>query len=283
MKFLLSNSLLKEAILIIFGAMFSAFGIVCFLVPNDMVTGGTSGLSLVFHHAAGFFSIGVWMAIINLPLLMVAMRYFGKRYVTKSIITILLIAGCTDILSEFLQVGAVTSQSVLVAVFGGAMIGVGIGLIIRAKSSGGGTVIVASLVSLKTNFKTSEIILFFDAIIITLSFFVLPDIDRILWSVIGIYVSSKVLDVMLSGRVTKKLVHIATSKPKRVSEEIVKKFALYGTLLHGENIKMQKDSKIILVVIDATKIQTLEELVHKYDENAFLIITDAAKLYGRDN
>ncbi len=281
MKNYLSFLSIKDSIFIGIGSFFAALGMILFLVPNQMVTGGTAGLSLLLHHTMTFFSIGVWMTLINLPLLLLGIKHFGKSYAIKSIITILFISACVDILKEILEVKAVVNDDVLASIFGGIFIGVGIGLILKAKSSAGGTTILASIIASKTHYKAAEVLLFFDGIIILLSYFVFDDIEKVLFSIISIYSTTKIIDVLMSGRVTKKTVHLVTSKVEDISREIIEEFGPHGTILKGKNLDTKSDKKMILVVIDATKIQVLNDIARKYDDEAFLVISDASELHGR--
>ncbi len=281
MKNYLSILSIKDSIFMIVGSFFASLGMILFLVPNQMVTGGTAGLSLLLHHVMTFFSIGVWMTVINLPLLLLGIKYFGKNYAVKSIITILLISAFVDILKEFLEIKSIVDDDILASVFGGIFIGIGIGLVLKVKSSAGGTTILAAIIASKTHYKAAEVLLFFDGIIILLSYLVFGDIEKVLFSVISIYATAKVIDVLISGRVTKKTVHLVTSKVEDISKEIIKEFGPHGTILKGKNLDTKSDKKMILVVVDAAKIQVLNDIARKYDDEAFLVISDASELHGR--
>ncbi len=281
MKINFSLSHIVDSIFILLGSVFIAIGLVSFLVPNNMVTGGTAGLSLLLHHSMSFFTIGVWMIIINVPLLLLGIKYFGKLYAIKSIITIIIISAFIDIAKEFLHLSALSSNDILSAIFGGIFIGMGLGLIIKAKSSAGGTTIIAAIVSSKSHYKASEVLFIFDVIIILLSFFVFSDVDKVLFSVISIYSTTKIIDVILSGRSTKKTVHLVSSKIEEISKEIIENFGPYGTILQGYELDKKKNKEMILVVIDASKIQVLREIAQKYDKDSFLVIADASELHGR--
>ncbi len=279
-----TNSLLsfiKDSIFIILGSICLSIGVVSFLVPNDMVTGGTAGLSLLLNHSMSFFTIGAWMIIINVPLLLVGIKYFGKIYAIKSIITIFVISAFIDITREVFNLSALSSNDILASIFGGIFIGLGLGLIIKAKSSAGGTTIIAAVVSSKSQYKAAEVLLFFDAIIISLSFLVFSDVDKVLFSVISIYATTKIIDVILSGRVTKKTVHLVTSQVEEISKEIIENFGPYGTILKGYELDKKRDKEMILLVVDTSKIQLLREIAQKYDKDSFLVIADASELHGR--
>lgn len=280
MKSSLMIDLIKNSFYIFLGAIFLTIGVVCFLVPNNLITGGTAGLSLLLYQISSI-TIGTWMIVINVPLLLLGVKYFGKNYAVKSIISIFLTSFLIDIAKEYFQVQAITNESILASIFGGIFIGIGLGLIIKTKSSVGGTTIMAAIIASKTHYKAAEVLLFFDALIILFSLFVFFDNDRVLYSILSIYITAKVVDVILSGRITKKTVHIVTSKTKEISQEIVENFGPHGTILKGDDLSEGKDKQMILIVIEASKIQLLREIAKKHDEDSFLVIVDASELHGR--
>ncbi len=274
-------SFIKDMILISLASVFLSIGVVCFLVPNSMLTGGTAGLSLLLYHSSKFLTIGTWMILINVPLLLIGIKYFGKMYAIKSILTIFIISVFIDIAKEVLQLSALSLDDTIAAIFGGIFIGLGLGMIIKAKSSAGGTTIIAAVISSKTHYKAAEVLLVFDGIIISLSMFVFSNIDKVLFSIISIYVTTKIVDMILSGRNNKKTVHLVSSKIEEISQEIIENFGSYGTILKGYELDKKKDKEMILLVIDSSKIQLLREIAQKYDEESFLVIADASELHGR--
>ena len=223
---------MKDYLYILLGSILLAIGVVSFLLPNNIITGGSAGLSLLLHHLSSF-TIGSLMIMINLPLILLSVKYFGKNYAIKTIITIILISVFIDIANEFLNLNAATDETILAAIFGGICIGLGLGFVIKGKSSAGGSTIIASIVASKTHYKASEIILLIDAIIIALSIYVFNDIEKALWSILSIYITSRVIDVILTGRVSKKVVYIVSNEVEKVSEQIIKRLGDDGTILNG--------------------------------------------------
>lgn len=273
---------MKDFIYIILGAIFLAIGVVSFLLPNNIITGGTAGLSLLLHHISPF-TIGSLMIMINLPLLLLSIKYFGKKYAIKSILTIILISVFIDIMNEFLNLEAATDETILATIFGGIFIGLGLGLVIKGKSSAGGSTIIASIVASKTHYKASEVILLIDALIISLSIYIFNDLEKALWSILSIYVSSRLIDIILSGRPSKKVVHIVTNEVEIVSAQIIERLGEEGTILNGFGLDNEQDKTMILIVVEISKIQVLKDIIKEYDPKSFLVITEASELLGRGN
>jgi len=279
------NNFLKSGVLlscmyILAGSVFSAFGVVSFLVPNSLVTGGTAGLALLLYHLDSF-SIGTWMFLINVPLVLIGIKYFGKAYAVKSVATIVLISLLIDLFNEFFSFPSFTNETLLGAIFGGVFIGLGIGLIIKGKSSAGGSSIIATIVASKTKYKASETMLFIDAIVILFSIYVFNDVDKALWSILSIYVSAKVLDLILTGRPSKKVVHLVTNKVKELSLVIKNELGPEGTIIEGKDLDYQEEKRMILIVVDVSKLQALREIAKENDPKSFLIISEASEFQGR--
>ncbi len=273
---------MKDYLYILIGSIFLAIGVVSFLLPNNIITGGSAGLSLLLHHLSAF-TIGSLMIMINLPLIFLSIRYFGKKYAIKTILTIILISVLIDIANEFLDLSAVTDETILAAIFGGICIGLGLGLVIKGKSSAGGSTIIASIIASKTHYKASEVILLIDAVIIALSIYVFNDLEKALWSILSIYVTSRVIDIILTGRASKKVVYIVSNEVEKVSQQIIKRLGDDGTILNGSGLHKEENKTMILIVVEVSKIQVLKDIIKEYDPESFLVITEASELLGRGN
>lgn len=267
---------------IIMGSIFCAIGVVYFLVPNSLITGGTAGLALLLHHLTPF-TIGTWMFLINVPLVLVGTKYFGKMYAIKSVSTIVLISVLIDVLNELVKLPAITNETLLGSIFGGIFIGLGLGFIIKGKSSAGGSSIIATIIASKTKYKASEAMLFIDAAVILFSIYVFGDVDKALWSIVSIYASAKVIDVVLTGRPSKKVVHLVTTKVDVVAEEVRKQLGEEGTIVRGKNLFDRDDKTMILIVVEIAKIQVLKEIAKNNDPDSFLVISEASEFLGRGN
>jgi uncharacterized membrane-anchored protein YitT (DUF2179 family) len=210
------------------------------------------------------------------------MKYFGKAFVVKTFISIALISLFTDLLKEFIDLQPVTNETILASVFGGLLIGLGVGLVMLGKSSTGGTTILAEVIALKTQYKTSQVILVIDAFIMFASIFVYGDVEKALFSVMGVYVTSRVVDILLSGKPAQKAVSIVANNVEVLSSEILKHLGEHGTILQGVNLNQKDTRTLILVIVDISKLQLLKEIINEHDPDAFLVIQEASELYGRD-
>lgn len=280
MNSLLSKEELKNYSFILVGCFILAIAVVGFFLPNQLITGGTAGLALLLHYITPL-TIGSLIAIINLPLIIIGIKYLGKMFAIRTIVTIILISILIDFFAEVIQLKPFIIDTALSAIFGGIFIGIGLALVIRGNSSAGGSTIVARIISSKTEIKPGQVILVIDTLIIVSSLFILDDTAKILWSIISIYVTTKVIDVMLTGNLNKKVVYLVTKKTSILKEKIREELGPEGTILRGDGLFEGEGKEMILIVVKVGKLQRLRQMVKESDPEGFLIITEATEMLGR--
>ncbi|MCG3692710.1 YitT family protein [Aliarcobacter butzleri] len=272
---------LKHYIFIVLGSLAMAFGTVCFLSPNQIITGGGVGISLLLHALFPQITLGIFMAIVSIPFLIMSYIYFGKYYLFKTFIVVILLSTFTDVLKEVLHVKPMTNDILLAAIFGGIFIGLGVGFVIKGRASTGSTSVVGEIVAKKTKYKAAEVLLAIDATIMFASVFVYNDINKSLYSMISVYVGIRVIDMILTGRPSKKIVNIVSNNVEVLKEQIRERIEEHGTILTGIGLHQGQNKTIIYVTVEASKIDLLKNLISKYDPDAFMIITEASEFLGR--
>lgn len=272
---------LKHYIFIVLGSLFMAFGTVCFLSPNQIITGGGVGISLLLHALFPQITLGIFMAMVSIPFLILSYVYFGKYYLFKTFIVVILLSTFTDVLKEVLHIKPMTNDILLAAIFGGIFIGLGVGFVIKGRASTGSTSVVGEIVAKKTKYKAAEVLLAIDATIMFASVFVYNDINKSLYSMISVYVGIRVIDMILTGRPSKKIVNIVSNNVEVLKEQIRERIEEHGTILTGIGLHQGQNKTIIYVTVEASKIDLLKNLINKYDPDAFMIITEASEFLGR--
>ena len=272
---------LKQYIFIVLGSLFMAFGTVSFLSPNQIITGGGVGISLLLHALFPQITLGIFMAIVSIPFLIMSYIFFGKYYLFKTFIVVILLSTFTDVLKEVLHVKSMTNDILLAAIFGGIFIGLGVGFVIKGRASTGSTSVVGEIVAKKTKYKAAEVLLAIDATIMFASVFVYNDIDKSLYSMLSVYVGIRVIDMILTGRPSKKIVNIVSNNVEVLKEQIRERIEEHGTILTGIGLHQGQNKTIIYVTVEASKIDLLKNLITKYDPDAFMIITEASEFLGR--
>jgi len=275
-----SKTELKNFSFIFVGSLFLGLGVVGFFVPNGLLTGGTAGLSLLLHYVTSY-TVGSLMIAVNIPLLIIGGKYLGKMFAIRTIITILLISLVIDVFAQIVHLQPFILDTILAALFGGIFIGIGLALVIKGNSSAGGSTIVARIVASKTEIKPGQVILIIDSLIIFSALFVFDDTAKVLWSIVSIYITTKVIDMILTGSLNKKVVYLVTSKTDELKVQIRDHLGPHGTIINGDGLFEGENKKMILIVVEVTKLQYLRQLVRENDPDGFLIISEASEMMGR--
>ena len=265
---------------ILLGSLIMAFGVVSFLSPNHIATGGTAGLAIVLHSVVNL-SIGVLMALVNIPLIIIGWKYLGQKFALKTVICILLIVVFVDLFAQVFKTPNLSTNLMLAALYGGVSVGSGLGLIFKGGASAGGGTILAKIISTKTNLKTSSVILILDALVVISAAFVFKSIELGLWSLISIYVGSKLIDTILVGAQNQKIVHISSSKNLiELSRIISESIGVSGTIVNGNDLNSSEKKDIIFIMIDKNRINTLKQIVYHYDSEVKMIVMEATEVLG---
>lgn len=267
---------------IILGSLVMSLGIVGFLSPNHIATGGTAGLAIVLNNVF-HLSIGLLMALINVPLLIVSLKYLGKKFAINTIICIASIVFFVDLLAKVIHLQSLSNNLMLATLYGGVTVGAGLGLIFKGGASAGGGTILAKIISANTSVKTSTVILVLDALVVASAGIVFNSMELALWSLISIYVASKLIDLILVGANSQKIVHISSAKSlKELSLIITENLGISGTIIKGNDLGDTEYKDIIFLMIDKNKLTPLKQLVLEYDQNVKMIVMEATEVLGKE-
>lgn len=222
---------------------------------------------------------GVVIFLINIPILFLGYKKLGKRMILISLYAIAITSIVVDFTTE---IGlCLTEVPLLAALFGGALIGFGIGIIFRNGGTTGGTDIVVRLVKLKyRHIKTGVIFMMTDIIIVSISALVFKDIDTALYAGISIMVSSLVMNKALYGGDEARLIYIVSEKNNEIADVLLSKVGAGVTYLKGRGAYLGVEKDIIMCVIRIQQLPAVEEEVKEIDENSFMIITSATEIFG---
>lgn len=268
-------------LLILLGSAVMAFGIVGFLSPNHIATGGTAGLAIVLNQLLKL-SIGSWMALINIPLLIISLKHLGKRFAIKTIVCIAAIVVLVDFFAKGIALPALSTNPMLATLYGGVTVGIGLGLIFKGGASAGGASILAKIFNEKFAIKSSTIIFILDAIIVASAGIVFKSIELALWSLISIYVASKLIDTILVGAQSQKIVHISSLKSlQELSKIISENLGISGTIIKGNNLQISEYKDIIFIMIDKNRLNELKQIVLEYDKDVKMVVMEAVEILGK--
>lgn len=266
----------KDILQVIFGSFILALSFQIFLLPNEIISGGVSSLSIVIYEVIGL-SPAITQYLFNIPLLIMSFIFLGKEVGIKSVIGSLLFPFFTGLVSSF---PTLTSDLFLASLFGGVLTGIGVGIVYRGKGSTGGTSTVAQLISKYANLTLGNAILFADGIVILIGFFVF-DLEAILYGIITLTVASRVIDIVLVGASVQKTIFIITDQTERIREEILDNFDRGVTLFDARGGFRNEPKEMMMVVIEEREITALREMIIEKDDDAFVIVMAASEVMGR--
>lgn len=262
----------------IVGSALFAVGFAFFLQPNDMSSGGISGLALVAVELLGFGSVGLYTVIINLPLFLLGGRKIGKRFFFGSILGMLLSSGLIDLLAA---VPVPTVEPLLGVLYGGVICGVGLGIVFVCGTSTGGSDILVRLLKLKyRNVPIGQISMCFDALVVILTGLVFRDLNKALYTGVTAVLCGKMVDAVVYRFDYSKVVLIISPEYEAIAREIGIQLDRGATFLHGEGSYSHAQTKVVLAAVKRQQITELKELVMQLDPNAFLIVQEAHQVLG---
>ena len=273
---------LKRFIYITIGATLLAIGVVLFLIPNQIVSGGTPGISILLNYFTGI-PAGLLMFLVNVPLVLMSIRYIGKGFTIRTIYSITISSLVVDILREFLQLSAWTQEPILAAIFGGVAIGLGLGFIIAGNASAGGPSIIARMIADKMHWKQANVIIALDIMIVMIAGIVFQSIESALWSLVSVYTTGQSMNILISGRPSKKVVHISSKKVESLLYHISHNLQMEGSIINGLGFDLIEERRILMLIVDNNKIHLLHETVSEYDSEALVVVMEASQLHGRGN
>ncbi|MBR5786789.1 MAG: YitT family protein [Clostridia bacterium] len=270
-----------KAVLILTGALVAGLGINMFLEPIGIAPGGISGIAVVISYIfRGKLPVGVLTFILNLPLFIIGYKYIGRQFILKSVIGTALFSFMLDLTSSFgnLLKG---DNKLLYALWGGAAIGCGLGMIFRGGASTGGTDIIARLMQKKINMMTmGKAVLWLDFIFLAIVAFVYKSIEAALYTGVAVFVASKVVDTIESGINYAKEVVVFTEQPEEMSKEIINRLRRGVSVIEAKGMYSKQKKYMVVCVVYNRQVTDLRKIVNKYDSNAFVIIKEVRETTG---
>jgi uncharacterized membrane-anchored protein YitT (DUF2179 family) len=258
-----------------FGALLMAVGLEIFLVKNKVVDGGITGISIMLSHVVGW-KLGFFLFLLNLPFVYLGYKQIGKTFALSTIYGISALSLFAIMLHP---VQAFTDDVLLATVFGGMLIGLGVGTVIRSGGALDGTEILAILINKKVPVSVGNIIMFFNLFILTAAGFVFSW-ERAMYSLLAYYIASKAIDAVVEGFEQSKSVWIISEFSQEIADSINARLGRGVTFFNGEGAFSGADKRVIFCVINRIEESKLKRIVQYWDPNAFLAIADIAEVRG---
>ncbi len=262
-------------LLITIGATLAAIALEIFLVPNNIIDGGIIGISIMISYVTKV-KLSILTFVLNIPFLILGYKQLGKGFLVKAAYAMIVFS---VLLEEFKPVPELTSDIMLATVFGGLLLGIGVGFVIKFGACLDGTEVVAILINKRTPFSVGQVVMFFNFFIYTTAS-LLFGWDRALYSIMTYFITFKIIDMVSEGFEQAKAAMIITNHGEEIANSIYKRLGRTVTMLEGEGLISGK--KVVLyAVVTRIEIPELKRIVAADDYSAFVTITDVNEIVGK--
>jgi uncharacterized membrane-anchored protein YitT (DUF2179 family) len=270
----------KNALLILFGCAISGLAYALFLIPHHFVPGGVSGIAIILNYFGGL-PVGALILVLNVPVFLLGLKTMGKKYVLNSLAGMVVSSVFIDLFNKVLKLPSATDNPILASIYGGVMLGIGLGIVFRGRASTGGSDIIGMVLSKYTGMSLGYGIMVTDFVVISASGFALHSLEAPLYGYLVLFLSTKVIDMVLEGWNYSKLVIITSTRTDEIADFILRGLDRSGTALRSRSLYLSREGELILTVIHRKQLADLRDFIKKADPEAFVIINDTYDVLGK--
>ncbi len=274
MKNRIDLRLILDFIMIAIGAVTASFAIEEFLVPCTILDGGVVGISIIISNKTAA-PLSILTVVLNIPFLVIGARKMGKLFIVKAAYAMIIFSASLEVFAPMVNA---TKEYLLAVCFGGVILGIGAGIVIKFGGCLDGTETVAILLNKKFNLPVGQTVLIFNIIIYVVAGFVF-DFDRAMYSLLTYFITSKVLDIVESGLNQTKAAMIITNDAKDISEKIYKHLGRTVTIMEGEGLVSGKKT-VLYCVLTRFEINELKEIIKSVNSSSFIAVSDVTEIIG---
>ncbi len=264
---------------IVLGSTAMALAFNLFLEPTHVVPGGVTGLAMILKSWVGT-PIGLVTIVANVPLFILGIRVLGKSYGIKSVAGLLLSSLMIDFFSYVLPVPPATNDPMLGSIFGGILLGTGLGLVFRGGGSTGGADIIAQVWSKYSNLSTGTAMLILDFVVISAAGFAYHNFEMAMYGYLNLYIHARVVDLVLEGVSFNRAVLIVSMESDRIAEAILKNMNRGATVLSGTGAYSGIHKNVVFSVMSKKEVFRVRDIARRIDPSAFITITDVHEVFG---
>lgn len=286
----------KDYTMITIGALIMALAMIWFLDPYKISAGGISGISIVLRRVVGV-PLGITMLVLNIPLFILGIKLLGKRFGIRTLYGFVLFSVAVDLLDAVIYGMILNTHAyllsdpsgvnvlkdldpLLAAIFGGVMLGLGLGLVFRAQGSTGGSDIIAQIAVKYRIMTAGQAFMLFDFLVITIASIFFGNVGYALIGFVALFVSSKTVDVVVEGMGNTKGLYIVSDRWEDINMRILGEIDRGVTILHGKGGYTMKDKEVLFCVVTRRSIYRVRQIVIEEDPDAFMVIADLHEVYG---
>lgn len=277
------RKLAYEYALILVGAFIMAAAYVFFINPYNIVPGGVYGIGIVVHHLVPEIPVGAFGLAVNIPLTLIGIKVLGGRFGVKTVVGMVLASVFMDVLTYFIGEDdplGLANEVLLSVIFGGILIGFGLGLIFRSRATSGGSDIIAMIFAKYSSLPVGQLLIIVDSIIVLIGLVIFKDWKIPLYSWLCIYITGQVIDITIKGLNYDSALMIISDKHKEIRDRIIIDMERGGTYLKGEGMYSGNEKNVIFVVVSRRELVLLKAIIHQIDKNAFVSVIDTREILG---
>ena len=278
---------------IVIGSLIVAVAYVFFITPHRIIPGGVYGISIILHYKTldlfdflpNGLPIGTTALFFNIPLVIIAYKVFGLGSLSRTVVTFVATALFVDFLT-FISIDnglihALSDDILLSCIFGSAILGLGVSMILRAKGTSAGTDVLAKILTKYSHIPVGYTLIIIDSLIVILGLIAFGDWKIPLYSLFTVFVYGKAVDIFMQGLSFDKAVFIISDKNQQIAQKIMSDLNRGGTFFHGKGMYNGTEKDVIFTVVGNRQMITLREIIHQIDPKAFITILDATEILGK--
>ena len=262
-------------LLMTMGSCLCAVAINGILIPHRFVSGGVTGVALIIHYLSPSLSVALIYALANVPLFITGWFFISRRFFIYSIAGTLIFASAI----AWVSVAVAVQDKLLAALLAGLIMGVGLGIILKSQGSAGGPAILSVILQQRFSIRIGTTILSFNVLVLTAAA-ILFSLEDALYSLIYLYVTSKIIDLVVTGLSQRKAIFIISPRWKTISARILNEIHRGVTILHGQGAYSEREQQILYTVVSFQEIATLKRIVRGEDPDALLVVSDTTEVMG---
>ena len=276
-KIVKTKHIIIQFLQIIVGTALVAMSTSLFLLPNQLSSGGFSGIATIVYYLLKI-PLGTTVLVLNIPLFIMSLIKNGKHFFLNAVTGTV---GLSVFLNIFEKIKPITTDRFLACIYGGIIAGIGTAIILKANASTGGTDLLTQIIkAYKPNIKISNLLVVLDTIIVTMNVIFFKELEIGLYSAITIYVMGKMLDIFFEGIDFAKMIYIISPQNEEIAKQIGERIRRGSTSLYGKGMYKKMDKEVLLCVASRGEVREIRKIVKEIDKNAFVVITSARDVFG---
>ncbi|MBN2781023.1 MAG: YitT family protein [Candidatus Marinimicrobia bacterium] len=278
-KELIKKKNVGDYFMIVLGSAIMAAALMFFLIPNKVSAGGVSGLATILYHLLGL-PAGMTMLALNIPLFLIGVKIFGRKFGMKTLWGIICISLFSDLFDLVLKLPPATDDHLLATVYGGVLLGVGLGVIMKGRGTTGGSDIIARILNKYFHTSLGTSFMLIDTVIIVVMGIAFADVDLILFCLISLAISSKIVDMVMEGLTSERALTIISEKWEIIAKRIISEVNRGVTGLDSTGMYTDIRKKTLYCVVVTRQIEEIRRIVKQEDPRAFVTVSNVSILQG---